>query len=82
MAYLIHIILHNILHILHIILDAYCAYCAYCTMHIVYILHILDEKKVVPRVFIVYCHYSLVPQLRAQLFTYHHPLFADSSQKV
>ncbi len=60
-------------------------YNAYCTMHIVHIMHILDEK-VVLRVFIVYFHYCLVPQLRAQLFTYHHlqpsPLLADLSQKA
>ncbi len=78
-------ILHIILHILHIIIDAYCAHCAYCTMHIVHIVHILDEK-VTHRVFIVYCHYCLVPHPRAQLVTYHHLqpslLFADLSQKA
>jgi hypothetical protein len=70
-AYLMHIILHITLHILHIIIDAYCAHCAYCAMHIVHIVHILDEK-VIHRVFIVYCHYCLVPHPRAQLVTYHH----------
>jgi hypothetical protein len=81
-----HIILHIILRIMHISVDAYCAYCAYCKMHIhCHIVHIPDEK-VICRVFIVYCHYCLVPHPRAQLFTYHHlqpsPRFADLSQKA
>ncbi len=80
-----HIILHILMHILHISVDAYCAYSTYCTLHIVHIVHILDEK-VFHRVFIVYCHYCLVPHPRAQLFTYHHlqpsPPFADLSQKA
>jgi hypothetical protein len=83
-----HIILHIFLHILHImiIINACCAHYAYGTMHIVHIVHILDEK-VIHRVFIVYCHYCLVPHPRAQLFTYHHlqpspPFIAESSGKV
>ena len=84
-AAIMHIILHILMHILHISVDAYCAYCTYCTLHIVHIVHILDEKSL-SQGFIVYCHYCLVPHLRAQLFTYHHlqpsPLFADLSQKA
>ncbi len=48
-------------------------------VHIVHIVHILDEKSH-SQGFILYRDYCLVPQLRAQLFTYHHlqpsPLFA------
>ncbi len=72
---------------------AYSAICILSWMHIVHIVQcilcilcIFWMKKVVLRVFIVYCHYCLVPQLRAQLFTYHHlqpsPLLADLLQKV
>ncbi len=74
----------------------FCIFFILSWMHIVHIVHIVQcilcilcifrMKKVVLRVFIVYCHYCLVPQLRAQLFRYHHlqpsPLFADLSQKA
>ncbi len=65
----------QIMHIVRIVIYAYCAYCAYS-----------GYKKVIIRVFIIYCHNCLVPHPRAQLFTYRHlqpsPLFADLSQKA
>ena len=88
-----HIILH-IAFILFCIL--FCILCIFSSMHIVHIQHIgicifcilciFIMKKVLIQVFIVYCHYCLVPHPRAQLFTYHHlqpsPPFADLSQKA
>jgi hypothetical protein len=73
-----------------------CILCILLNMHIVHIKHIVIcmlcilcifwIKKVIIRVFLVYCHYCLVPHPRAQLFTYHHlqpsPLFSDLSQKA
>jgi hypothetical protein len=71
---LMRINMHIIVHILHIIIDAYCGIIVpivhivyiHCTMYIVHIVHVLDAK-VILRVFIVYCHYCLVPQLRPSL---------------
>ena len=65
------------MHIVHIQHIAICIFCILC---------IFIMKKVLLQVFIVYCHYCLVPHPRAQLFTYHHlqpsPPFADLSQKA
>ena len=90
-------ILHIILHIAYIL---YCIlfgiFCIFSYMHIVHIQHIaicifcilciFIMKKVLLQVFIVYCHYCLVPHPRAQLFTYHHlqpsPPFTDLLQKA
>ena len=44
----------------------------HCTMYIVHIVHVLDAK-VILRVFIVYCHYCLVPQPScSRTITYNH----------
>ena len=65
------------MHIVHIQHIAICIFCILC---------IFIMKKVLLQVFIVYCHYCLVPHPMAQLFTYHHlqpsPPFADLSQKA